>query len=69
METKEIEFIKDKVLDFLKDNKESDIETIIDYLDYVNKVRYDQEDILSILEDLKKADKITVNNKSYLSKS
>lgn len=42
-----------------------DIDTIIDYLDYINKVRYEKEDIEGILDTLIIKNKIILKNNFY----
>jgi hypothetical protein len=58
METKEIKFLEKNILDLLKVNKEVEIKDIIDYLDYVNKVRYLEKDIIPIVVNLNKREKL-----------
>lgn len=58
METKEVKFLEKNILDLLKVNKEVEIEDIIDYLDYINKVRYLEKDIIPIVVDLNKREKL-----------
>jgi hypothetical protein len=65
METRESEYVKAKILDFLSETRQVDIETIIDFLDYINKVRYSEIEILKVLKDLEKEDKIISSNSLY----
>lgn len=52
MKTKEIQFLEENIFNLIKHNKKVEIEVILDYLDYVNKVRYSEKDINPILDKL-----------------
>jgi hypothetical protein len=49
----------------MKSNKGISIENMIEYLDYVNKVRYSQEEVKSFLDELQKENKIYFKNKLW----
>ena len=62
----EINNLENSIIKLLESNKQGvDIDVIIDYLDYVNKVRYTSEEIMEILNNLIEENKITVKNTNY----
>lgn len=62
----EIVFIKEKVIELLSQNKKGlSIDTIIDYLDYVNKWSYSAEELTPILGELISNEKIKMEDDVY----
>lgn len=58
--------INEYILKLINANKNGvDINIIIDYLDYVNKVRYDKDKIEEILNKLITKNKIILENNLY----
>ena len=57
------------ILKLLKTNSKGvSIEVIIDYLDYINKVRYSGYDIINILNELIKKNKVLKKKNLFLLK-
>ncbi|WP_445734765.1 hypothetical protein [Mariniflexile sp.] len=57
------------ILKLLKTNSRGvSIEVIIDYLDYINKVRYSEDDIIKILNELIKKNKVLKTKNLFLLK-
>ena len=52
MTVEEKNFIKSKIIVLIKNQKEITIDDAIEYLDYVNKVRYSYTEINPILKEL-----------------
>lgn len=52
MTVEEKEFMKSKIIVLIKNQKEITIDDAIEYLDYVNKVRYSYTEINPILKEL-----------------
>lgn len=58
MDTEELQFLEKNILNLIKDNNTVKMEVILDYLDYINKVRYSEKDISPILNKLVLENKI-----------
>ena len=56
------DFEKRKILKLIESNQGTSIENIIEYLDYINKVRYSQEELRLFLDDLTQENKIYVKD-------
>ena len=65
MDNKEQEFIRESILNLLKGQDKFDIKSILDYLDYVNKVVYKENEIFPILNKLIVEKKISLNMNLY----
>ena len=52
MKTQELKFIEQNILNLLENNKSSEISVILDYLDYINKIKYSEAIIKPILDNL-----------------
>lgn len=52
MKTQELKFIEQNIINLLENNKSSEISVILDYLDYLNKIRYSEDIIKPILDNL-----------------
>lgn len=65
MNNKGLEFIEKNIVDILKKSQRVDINTILDYLDYKNKVRYSKVIIKTILDKLVSEEKIVLEGTSY----
>lgn len=60
---------KEHIIRLIKDNVNGvSIDTIIDFLDYLNKVRYDKDEIKGILSELILDNKIFLKNSLYFIK-
>jgi DNA replicative helicase MCM subunit Mcm2 (Cdc46/Mcm family) len=58
--------INNHIIKLVNANKKGvDIATILDYLDYINKVRYDKDEVEEILNVLIVDNKIILNNNLY----
>ncbi|MEM9859803.1 MAG: hypothetical protein AAF843_20795 [Bacteroidota bacterium] len=69
MNADEQNFIEEHVIKLVTGNKEGvSIETILDYLDYTNRVRYDEKDINPILNKLISDQIIYEDQDLYLAK-
>jgi len=67
LKQKEFNFLKQNIIDFVASKEEGySIKIIIDYLDFKNKVLYDETTIKLILEELISQKKISENNGIYL---
>jgi hypothetical protein len=63
---KEPEMLKQSINRLIHQNRDGvTIDVIIDYLDYVNKVRYNQAEITPILNGLISENKIKINGGIY----
>ncbi|HLV70508.1 MAG TPA: hypothetical protein VKY34_07355 [Xanthomarina sp.] len=70
MTTNEKQFLEDNILKVILDNKEGlTIDTILEYLDYINKVAYHRKEVVSILERLVCEQKILKKGNIFISKS
>lgn len=65
MEIEELQFLEKNILNLIKDNDKVRIEVILDYLDYINKIRYSEKDIRPILDKLILEEKIIFNEPFY----
>jgi hypothetical protein len=65
MKKQEIEFLEKNILNLASDNNAIKIEFILDYLDYINKVRYEKKEIFPILEKLVAEQKLNFVNNEY----
>ena len=66
LKQKEFNFLKQNIIDFVASKEEGySIKIIIDYLDFKNKVLYDETTIKLILEELISQKKISENNGIY----
>ncbi len=65
MKKTEILFLESAILDLIGNNNKVDINDILDYLDYINKVRYKVEEIKPILKKLVQEKKIMIVNNFY----
>ena len=65
MQKQELEFLEQNILTLAKSNGLISIDLILDYLDYINKVKYKKEEIIHILEKLVAEDKLNHINDSY----
>lgn len=53
MTDQEISYVKDKLIDFIKSKKAGcDMEDILDFLDYINRVRYEEKEVMPLLNSL-----------------
>ena len=68
MNTQEIQFLEENIIKLLESCKKAEIDDILDYLDYINKVRYSKKDIAPVLDKLLLNKKIILNNNTYLLK-
>ena len=55
-------FEKREILKVIELNKGISVEDIIEYLDYINKVRYSQREVNLFLEDLIREQKVIFKN-------
>ena len=58
--------IKESVLKITNSQKGVSLNEIIDYLDYVNKVRYSEDEINEILKELSNEGKVHFNKQLWL---
>ncbi len=67
MNLKELDFLETKITKLVTENKNGiSLETVLEYLDYVNKVNYNEEQIIPVLEKLMSEGKISKNNGLYI---
>ena len=65
MKNTETQFLKENIFKLIKGNKSTTIDIILDYLDYVNKVKYSFSDIKPILDGLILENKIFFDGNTY----
>ncbi len=64
MKETETQYLKEKVLNLLEVSP-ADLETILEYLDHVNKVRYGKNEVTSILDQLISKGKVEIKGGQY----
>lgn len=66
MKRTEKQFLKENIIELVKDNKSVTTDTILDYLDYINKVKYSYVEIKPLLEELILEKKIIFKGNAYI---
>lgn len=65
MKKEERKFMEESITELVKNNENVTLDQIIDYLDYLNKVRYQEREISPILEKLISEQKLIFNRGIY----